>query len=722
MNFNSLKLKQLMVMFLLLNLISLSTSYGKQIKTVPIDQHLNIKNIEDQISFLPLDGKYKMDDILSQYHNDDFIDYSQLEFPEGESTIWFSVVLENTSNQSMELFLGTSLFDYLEIYVPTEKALDIFKGGILELNTNKEYKKGCFSFGKIDLPASSQKRIFMKGTYVDGKYFQFSALPFTIYASESFHELQDPQDMFHYLFIGAMLIMTFYNLFLFMIVKDKTYLFYVGYNITITVYCLGLSGFIVEKGLSSAALQEDLINIPGALAFIFYVFFSESFLKFKTHYPKMSKALKYAQIGIAISLLLFVLGFRNISIAYNFLGAGLGYALVIITAYRISKISVSGRYFFIAGLFYIVAIGISILQMLEILPPYLWLFSSANITEMGVIWELALFSLGLGERINEARKAVLRKEEEKKELIEAQNRELEQKVRDRTFRLEEMNSELATTNEELHCTMETVYEQNQVIEKKNENITQSINYAKRIQSAIMPSEDYLSKYLREHFVFFRPKDIVSGDFYWATHLGNKAEFFLAVVDCTGHGVPGGFMSMLGSELLRDVIEHRKITDPGEVLQHMNEGIEQSLKQSDSQNKDGMDMSLLRINLKERKIHYAGAKRPLVIVRKNGEVEVIRGAKLSIGGMTRKGSDEYVTSVVEAEFGDKFYIFSDGYPDQIGGPDKRKFMNKRFRALLKDISHLSMQKQSKILDETLKEWTSTFRYGQIDDIVVMGFEI
>lgn len=689
---------------------------------VKIGEELTLMNIQDKVMYLPIEKSYEIDNVLSQYHNNDFLNYQTLEIPDGKSSVWLSVVLENKSLEQKDIFIGTSLFDYLEIYSPSESSFDVYKGGILESNKNKEYKKGSFSFGKVSLPASSKRRVYLKGTYTNGQYFQFTALPFTVYDAGEFNKLYEPQDMFHFLFTGAMLIMVFYNLFLYIIVKDKTYILYVGYNIAIAIYCLGLSGFISEKMLPSAFLQEDLVNVPGMFGYFFYILFAQHYLKLKEFYPKANKVLNYTLIGICISMVMFISGFRIPSIVYNFLAAGTGYPLVIILAYQRAKNSDSSKYFFIAGISYIISIGVSIMQMLEILPPYIWLFNSANLTEVGVILELSLFSLGLGERINEARREVLRKEEEKKELIEAQNRDLENKVKERTFELEEMNQELATMNEELSSTMETVYEQNKVIEQKNENITQSINYAKRIQSAMMPTKEYLSKFFRDHFVFFKPRDIVSGDFYWAYHLENKTDFFIAVVDCTGHGVPGGFMSMLGSELLRDVIEHRKESDPGKILYCMNEGIEQALKQSDSRNKDGMDMSLLKVNLKERKIYYAGAKRPLVIVKSNGEIEVVQGSKLSIGGMVRKDLYSYDTSTIEVDFGDKFYIFSDGYPDQIGGPMERKFMTKRFRNLLKDISHLPMQEQSKILDETLKEWMSTFSYGQVDDVIVIGFEI
>ncbi|MBD0404012.1 7TM diverse intracellular signaling domain-containing protein [Flammeovirga sp. EKP202] len=721
MNLTLLKVKKLFTLLLIINIYTLFAAHAQENRVV-INDKLDIRNIENEMLFLPVEKEYKIDDILSQYHNNNFISYSNLDFPEGKSTIWFSVVLENTTDKTKEIFIGTSLFDFMEMYVPTAHSFEVFKGGILEENEMKKFKKGSFSFGRVKLDALSTKRVFIRGEYEDGKYFQFTALPFTVYGAEEFHKLHEPQDMFHFLFIGAMLIMTFYNLFLFMIVKDKTYLYYVGYNISITIYCLGLSGFISEKWLSSAYLQEDLVNIPGMFGYLFYIFFAQSFLKFGKHFPKLNQLLKISQVGIVISLILFVSGLRNISIGYNFIAAGLGYSLVIVSAYRVSKYSVSGRYFFIAGIFYFLAMGISIMQMLEVLPPYFWLFNSANVTELGVVLELSLFSLGLGERINEARKAVLKKEEEKKELIEAQNKELEKKVRDRTFELEEMNNELATMNEELSSTMETVFEQNKVIEQKNENITQSINYAKRIQAAMMPADDYLGKFLKDHFVFYKPKDIVSGDFYWASHLENKTDLFIAVVDCTGHGVPGGFMSMLGSELLREVIEHRKITDPGEILNCLNDGIEQALKQSDSQNKDGMDMSLLRVNLVERKIYYAGAKRPLVIIKSNGDTQVIKGSKLSIGGMVRTDLYSYETTIIDVADGDKFYVYSDGFPDLIGGPDIRKYMNKNFRELLNNISHLPMKEQSQILDNTLKEWVETFKYGQIDDIVVLGFEI
>ncbi|MBB3699594.1 SpoIIE family protein phosphatase [Flammeovirga yaeyamensis] len=716
-------MKLLFLFHLLLIGISINLSLAKSgPPEIIIDDSFTSINIEEQMTYLPFDKEYDMDDVLGHQLDDQFLSISSLEIPNDHFSVWLSFVIKNELDYPQEVYVGSSEFDYLEFYIPNSEDHDVYKGGILENNADKKYKEGCFSFGKFSLPANSKKQVFIKGTYVNGAYFQFTALPFTVYKSESFEKINAPQEMLHYLFLGAMLIMTFYNLFLLIIVKDKTYAFYVGYNIFITIYCLGLSGFLSENVFPTASYQEQLVNIPGIFALIFYVFFAQSYLKLHKYYPKLNTLLNIQKAGSTLSFVLYVLDFTTISIVYNFIAASLAYTTIIVLAYRVSKKSVAGKYFFIAGIFYISSMGVSILQMLEILPTHLWIFSSANITEIGVVLELSLFSLGLGERINEARRAVAKKELEKKALIEQKNRELEQKVKDRTIELEEMNSELATTNEELHSTMETVFEQNKIIELKNTNITQSINYAQRIQEAMMPTDQYLSKFLRNHFVLFRPKDIVSGDFYWAYHLENKEDFFLATVDCTGHGVPGGFMSMLGSELLRDVIEHRKVVDPAEVLKFMNEGIENALKQNDSQNKDGMDMSLCRVNLRERKIYYSGAKRPLVIVRHNGEIEIIKGCKLSIGGLVRKDLFSYETTVIDVNIGDKFYMFSDGYADQIGGVEERKFMTKRFRELLRDTSYLSMQDQGKKIEQVLEEWISYFRYGQVDDITVVGFEI
>jgi len=258
------------------------------------------------------------------------------------------------------------------------------------------------------------------------------------------------------------------------------------------------------------------------------------------------------------------------------------------------------------------------------------------------------------------------------------------------------------------------------IEKKNENIMSSIKYAKRIQDAMLPQVVQLQTFLPESFILFRPRDVVSGDFYWFTERENH--MMLAAVDCTGHGVPGAFMSMLGETYLNQIVNIMGQTDPGEILNTLHHSIKSALKQERTDNRDGMDASLVVLNPERNKIKFAGARNPLVYINKN-ELEVVKGNKYSIGGKDdlREGIKDFETHEIDLpEVQTTFYIYSDGYQDQFSINMQSKFMAKRFRKLLKKIHKYPMPEQLKILEHILEDWMRGTK--QVDDILIIGFRL
>lgn len=271
-----------------------------------------------------------------------------------------------------------------------------------------------------------------------------------------------------------------------------------------------------------------------------------------------------------------------------------------------------------------------------------------------------------------------------------------------------------------------IQKQRDQIQKQNENISKSINYAQGIQKALLPPQSNLQAIFPESFIFFRPRDVVSGDYYWFKELttgygSNEKNGKVAVsaIDCTGHGVPGAFLSMIGYNLLDDIV-FRGIHKPGAILTELNNGIRRTLRQDETDNRDGMDMALCVVDTHTNTVEFSGAKNPLVYVV-NNKVNRIRGDKESIGGGMDYRNDEFTTHVIKVESPTWFYMFSDGFIDQFGGPDGRKFMIKNFIDLLAGISILPPDQQREILKNTLKDWLGT-KYPQVDDILVVGFKI
>lgn len=259
----------------------------------------------------------------------------------------------------------------------------------------------------------------------------------------------------------------------------------------------------------------------------------------------------------------------------------------------------------------------------------------------------------------------------------------------------------------------------QNIRYQKTEIEKSISYAKRIQEAILPETELLSNEFPESFILYLPRDVVSGDFYWFNK--SKGNLLCAVADCTGHGVPGAFMSMIGSSTLNQILEVTLIDKPSYILDELHNSISKSLKQSTpgSDSKDGMDIALARISKSKMKLDYSGANRPIIIIR-NGQLFELKPDKMPIGGHTREKTFNYNHQSFALEKGDTIYLFTDGYADQFGGANNRKFMSKRLKETLVNISSQSMYAQKELLLESFLEWKGSNE--QVDDVLMMGIKV
>ena len=266
------------------------------------------------------------------------------------------------------------------------------------------------------------------------------------------------------------------------------------------------------------------------------------------------------------------------------------------------------------------------------------------------------------------------------------------------------------------------------IEAQNQNITDSIQYARRIQNAILPPQEHLDQALPEHFILFEPRDIVSGDYYWLHGYkirGNSPEqdknlVIVAAADCTGHGVPGAFMSMLGITLLNEIIPTLKEVKASEILNQLKNKLIKALRQAEHVDapKDGMDIALCVFDFENKKMQYSGAYNPMYLLR-NKELHHIKGDKMPIGiHLTNKPS--FTNHEIDIFTGDVVYLFSDGYIDQFGGEHDRKFLSKRFKEVISDMSDKSMLEQKEVLKSKLNEWKGSRE--QVDDILVMGVRV
>jgi serine phosphatase RsbU (regulator of sigma subunit) len=302
--------------------------------------------------------------------------------------------------------------------------------------------------------------------------------------------------------------------------------------------------------------------------------------------------------------------------------------------------------------------------------------------------------------------------------ISRMNLELEEKVKERTREVVEQKEEIEAQKEEIEAQLDLATLQRDTILNQKDQILDSIRYAERIQAAILPPVSHLNEQLSDHFILFKPRDIVSGDFYWTTQQDDK--ILLAVADCTGHGVPGAFLSVLGISSMNEIVKQNGDLSASEILEKLRDFVIKSLHQTGSkgETQDGIEIAICILNLKNHKLEYAGANRPLYVVS-GDTIQQIKPDRMPIGIYDYEVRP-FTSHSLKLKKNDSIYLFSDGYVDQLGGPLRKTFRSRKFRKLLLDIRGESMSDQKQILMDTLNEWQGEVE--QIDDILVMGIRV
>lgn len=336
--------------------------------------------------------------------------------------------------------------------------------------------------------------------------------------------------------------------------------------------------------------------------------------------------------------------------------------------------------------------------------------------------------------------------EKEREKIKAKNQKLwklSETVYKEKKQVDEDNKKLSINQEKYKVKIKKLWEQSLSVHKEKERIdsmkkeieavykevSDSINYAKRIQNSILPNDSILKKHVSDYFVLFKPKDKVSGDFYWWTNVENHT--IITAVDCTGHGVPGAFMSMLGVSFLREIVENEYITHTGVILRKMRKEIIKALKQKGEvgEQKDGMDMAIISIDHNTNIVQFSGAHNPLYIltnrklenyepVKDLGNFYEIKADKMPIAIYDRM--NKFTTHEIQLEKGDLLYIFSDGFADQFGGPKEKKFKYPPFKRLLNSLRYHPLKEQKQLLNKAYEDWRGDVE--QIDDVVVIGVKL
>ena len=464
------------------------------------------------------------------------------------------------------------------------------------------------------------------------------------------------------------------------------------------------------------------IPLSGSFTIMALILFVVSLLKTKIHTPIIHKIL---MVLLFVDVALFVLSFLpnpfySIGLmGLNFIAVPINVLILIsaIICYRMGMNT--AKYFLVAFSLLILGILAALFKNFGILPR---VFLTEYSIQMGSAIELIMLSLALAENVKllksekeEAQNLLLEELKEKSKMQALANAALEQKVLERTAEIQL---------------------QKEVIEEKNKDITASITYALKIQEAILPREEELKASLNEYFVFYKPRDIISGDFYWFSKKDNL--IFIAAADCTGHGVPGALMSMLGNSFLNEIVNESNIYNPAEILDLLRLKVIKTLRQRETNTKDGMDIALCVINTQLQEVNFAGAFNPVYITTsvndkalKDFEVHVnefipekylkiMPADRFPVGIVEGQQNDKFTNKKYHYHPGDCLYLFSDGLADQFGGAQGKKYKTKQLKDLLLKVSKLEMDYQLLSIREDFENWKGA--HEQVDDILMIGIKL
>jgi two-component system, sensor histidine kinase LadS len=528
---------------------------------------------------------------------------------------------------------------------------------------------------------------------------------------------------------SSFLIGVFYGIFLFVIViystfyfllKDVSFLLYTIYVLFTGLLQFGLDGYIHKYIFTSGNyFTQHSILLVATGTVLFLLLYTKNYLKISQNFDKINGVLNgFILFVVLVGILSLFPGSTHV-IAYPLVNGLSFISLLLIvvialyvrnTGYKVSLLFIMGISILILGALIFILGNFGVINAPEL---------TQNSLKWGTLIEILCLSVlmafkyrSLQQEKEKAQAELLEELAVKNVLMQSMNVQLETQVKERTAEIEQAKVE---------------------IENKNKDIISSIKYAERIQRSILPSDEKFKSLIPKSFILFQPRDIVSGDFYWVEKLYTSSRQSLVVyatADCTGHGVPGAFVSILGYTFLKLSKTESSINTPGEALDFINKGFNETfLQQFDgSRVKDGMDIAICAIDYENKKLYFSGAKNPAYIVR-GEDVIILKGDSTPIGYPLEEIKHPFTTHTIDLNSHDTIYTFSDGFADQFGGPKGKKFLYKQFKEVLVRVSKLPIDKQKEELLSIFNNWVkhvdengSNFEYDQIDDILIIGVKI
>lgn len=612
--------------------------------------------------------------------------------------VWMIATMKGLSSDDRTfLEIKNPLLNVVEFYEMSKSGLKVLKiTGDNYRFSSREFPHRNFLYPMRIDPEEARTLLINVSSY--GEQLM---LPLRVWNSDELKQRDDLDLLIRGGYYGLIAFVLFFNLFIFLMIREVSSLWYLLYNFTLLLLQLSLSGHAFFYLWPNSPWLANVVNpFTASISVFALVRFTQSFLNLRDHFPGMNRLLTavgsvlVANAGIALTFTrpLFDLSIVTVN------GIALLLNIVIIPiAWKVYRLNFKpAKFFMIAFVILVITVFGFVLTNFGFLRNEF--FADYGLL-MGSSAEVILLTFAIVDRFKTFRDDSIARLREINRLQADSNAMLEVKVTERTRQIEL---------------------QKQEIEYQKDELISSIRYARRIQENLLPSEDHVQHILGESFVFFQPKDIVSGDFYWVHRPREVRDLWsiFSVGDCTGHGVPGAFMGVLGLNSLEQLIHECDPREPGVLLDKLNEAVLQSLA-SDNHNstlRDGMDIMIGAIEYQTMRLHYSGANQRLAVIR-NGELIDLRGDRQAIGqhGIKPFGTHQFVL-----RHGDIIYAYTDGFKDQFGGINSRKLMSRGFLDVLSRCSTLPISEQKKFLQHALDAWRGD--HQQLDDICVLGLRI
>lgn len=699
---------------LLLLIMLLVPSHTEAQKPVILTDYLYQASITDyQINYI-LDNECRLSAavIFNPLVNERFkrLDFSAKELrndnvPSG-TCIWLRFVIDNRSIHQNTFHLQPGLFSTFGEFQLYQR----FPNGVITTRTSgfkvKPKQKDFNISGSDDLrfyiEPGRRDTLYLMASVIDESVIP--ELTFTVSTHDGVLKKDRGKRLVFGVFLGIMIIMILYNLPIYLQVREKSYLFYMLYILAFLAFLVNKEGYVYE--VMAPFTSEPITTFLLEIFLLFFLLLGRAYLDTRKNLVVWDRILRIAigfiVFGLLLHFIMIILSNHGYSLpflltiillAINIISAMASLFLAIMPAFILRKEQFApATYFLIANIFLIIGVLLIVF------------FNNTSIgkhgLEIGVTLQIVTFSVGLGGKINLlkrdrelAQRRIIGQLRENAALKDKVNRELEDKVKERT---------------------QEIRMQKDQIERQNKEIKYSFDYAKRIQSTVLPPADVFENIFAEHFIYFKPRDIVSGDFYWISQKGQK--IIITASDCTGHGVPGSLMSMLGITMLHEIVNEKDITGSDKILNELRSNVARTLKQEGKpgEQKDGMDMVLLIYDRATQELQFSGANNPMYIIR-DGEMLEYKGNNMPVAFYDNMS--DFDRHTIKLQQNDRIYLFTDGFPDQFGGPDGKKFKYKPFKELLLEMHDRPMEEQKKILQMVFDEWKGEL--DQIDDVLVMG---